>query len=113
MLALTAGYVVVALVLVISVLGFVPATMFTFGLWWLHGDVFEDPARAEPGGDDPDYERRFREFEALGFRPVGITNEAGWFISPLSWFRQSLHGTRWMRTPDGLMLATFHRLYVS
>ncbi len=63
----------------------------------------------EPRGDDPDYERRYRQFEALGFRPVGTTRETAWFMFPFHW-RWRSRGSRWMRNDDGTMLVSFHRL---
>jgi hypothetical protein len=112
-LSVVARFLTDALVLAATVLAWPPVVMFTFGLWWMYSDIFEGPAYAQPGKDDPDYARRFGQFEALSFRPVGMTREVGWFISPLTWLRRSLQGTRWMRTADGLMLATFHRLHRS
>jgi hypothetical protein len=97
----------------ILVLTFVPGLTFAFGLGWLNSELVEDPARARPGSDDPEGAERLRQFEALGFRPAGMTRESGWFISPLTWFWRSLEGTRWMATPDGLMHTTFHRLSAS
>ncbi len=91
----------------------VPLGIFMAGVTKLRSEVFEDPRRAEPTGDDPDYQRRFRQFEALGFRPIGMTRESGWFILPLKWYWHSLQGVRWMIAADGLMLVSFHRLLAS
>jgi hypothetical protein len=91
----------------LTVVVWVPAIMFTFGLWWIDADLFDDPARAEPASGDSSYEARFRQFEALGFRAAGMTRKTGWFISPLSWISRSGSGTRWMRSADGLMFVTF------
>ncbi len=92
----------------LTVLVWVPAIMFTFGLWRIDADLLDDPARAEPASGEPPYERRFRQFEALGFRAAGMTRTTGWFIGPLSWISRSGAGTRWMRLADGLMFVTFN-----
>src|SRR5262249_54075518 len=70
----------------------------------------EQPTEAEPTDDDPDYERRFQQFLKLDFRPVGTTIETGWFLNPIKWYRKSLRPLRWLATPDGRFLASFHRL---
>jgi hypothetical protein len=78
-----------------------PAIAFSLGLIRLRSDVNPDPAGAEPKGDDPDYERRFRQFEALGFRAAGTSRESCWFMNPHRWRWKQHGGYRWMTSPDG------------
>jgi hypothetical protein len=86
-----------------------PAIAFSLGLIRLRSDVNPNPAGAEPKGDDPDYERRFRQFESLGFRAAGTSRESCWFMNPHRW-RWKQHGeNRWMASPDGKVMIAFHR----
>src|SRR5262249_11072823 len=68
-----------------------------------------DPGAVAPKGDDADYERRYQQFAALGFQPIGTSHETCWFINSHKWYWRS-RGTRWMAKPDGLTLVTFHRM---
>jgi hypothetical protein len=107
----TAVFVLVIAILGLSGLAFmVPILCFSLGVGGLRNENVEDPRLVEPGGDDPDYERRYRQFLALGFRPVGFTRASGWFAFPTKWRWRSLQGQRWMATPDGKTFALFHRL---
>jgi hypothetical protein len=87
-----------------------PMVMFALGLTRFRILVSEEPSAAEPTNDDPDYERRYRQFRELGFLPIGTTIETCWFSNPIKWYRQSLRPLRWLATPDGRFLASFHRL---
>lgn len=87
-----------------------PALMFALGLTRFRILVSEDPKAAEPLGDDPNYELRYRQFLELGFRPVGTTIETCWFINPIKWYRRSIRPLRWLASSDGRFLASFHRL---
>jgi hypothetical protein len=87
-----------------------PAVMFAMRQTRFRILVSEQSAAAEPTDDDPDYERRYRQFLELGFRPIGTTVETCWFINPIKWYRKSLRPLRWLATPDGRYLASFHRL---
>jgi hypothetical protein len=87
----------------------VPPLMFRMGLLRLRIRVDDDPASAEPRGDDPSFRERFEQFRALGFRPLGTTYETCWFITPYDWLWRS-RPIRWMAAPDGRTLASFHRL---
>ena len=87
-----------------------PAVMFAMRLTRFRIIVSKEPADAEPTDDDQDYERRYRQFLELGFRPVGTMVETCWFINPIKWYRKSLRPNRWLATPDGRYLASFHRL---
>src|SRR5262249_39563649 len=77
----------------------VPVVLFSLGLTRLRNSVRPDPADAEPRADDPDYERRFRQFAELGFRPVGSSRESCWFMNPGKWYWRSFARSRWMAMP--------------
>jgi hypothetical protein len=100
--------------LVVAILGAVwvltPVVMFATGQTRFRILVSEQPDAAEPTDDDADYVRRYQQFRELGFRPVGTTIETCWFINPIKWYRKSLRPLRWLATPDGRYLASFHRL---
>ena len=87
----------------------VPVIMHALGLMGLRADIDAEPARAEPMAGDPDYERRFQQFAQLGFRPIGVSRETGWFITPFDWRWRSL-GCSWMQSADDRTLVSFHRL---
>jgi hypothetical protein len=87
----------------------VPAVAYSMGWTTLRSRAVRDRAAVEPKGADPDYERRYRQFEALGFQPVGTSRETCWFINNHKWYWKS-RGTRWMTMPDGKMLVSFHRM---
>ena len=103
-------YVLAALALVWVL---VPAVVFSLGGARLRKALHRDSARAEPRADDPDHARRFQQFTELGFRPVGVTRETCWFMSPTKWYWHALDWSRWMELPDGRMLVSFHRLLAS
>src|SRR5262249_51288788 len=87
-----------------------PTVMFALGLTRFRIVVSQEPSAAEPTTDDPDYERRYQQFRELGFLPIGTTIETCWFSNPIRWYRKSLRPLRWLATPDGRFLASFHRL---
>ena len=87
----------------------VPAVAFSLGWMRLRATVVRDRAAVEPKGDDPDYELRYRQFAALGFEPAGTSRETCWFINNHKWYWRA-EGSRWMTTPDGKMLVSFHRM---
>jgi hypothetical protein len=103
-----------AALLVVAILGtawvLTPALMFALGLTRFRIVVSQESSAAEPKSDDPDYERRYRQFLELGFLPIGTTIETCWFSNPIRWYRKSLRPLRWLATPDGRFLASFHRL---
>jgi hypothetical protein len=87
-----------------------PSCVYALRLTEVQSRVWDDPARAEPTGADADYARRFAEFTALGFRPVGATFESAWFFNPLHWRWRGTEPERWLAHPSGHTFASFHRL---
>lgn len=88
----------------------IPPLMFALGLTRVRIEAHLRPDEAQPLGDDPDYAKRYQEFAALGFTPVGTTVEHVWFLNPLRWYRKSHQPLRWMISREGPFLASFHRL---
>jgi len=99
---------VVAAVAAVAILG--PALAFALFGPRLGKQVLAEPALAEPPPNDENYRRRFHQFAALGFRPLGTSIERCWFMSPIKLHWRSLQGNRWMGTDDGRTFASFHRL---
>src|SRR5688572_8227793 len=68
--------------------------------------VSEDPAAVEPDGTDPEYEDRYAQLLALGFRPCGVVTERVWF-----WGYKLFKATpvRKMISADGLTSASLYR----
>jgi hypothetical protein len=87
-----------------------PAVMFKLAPVRLRNAVDDDPLLAEPPPGAPDYQRRFQQFAALGFRPLGRTFETCWFMSPIKPYWRSLQGVCWLTSEDGLTFVSFHRL---
>jgi hypothetical protein len=85
----------------------VPPLAELLGLSWIHYVPHEDPRAVEPSGNDPDYQRRYRELQALGFRPIGFVSERVWFKYN-RWFKA--HHVRSMISADGLCYANLYRL---
>lgn len=102
------------LLLIAAILGtawvLTPTLMFGLGLTRFRIVVSQESSAAEPTSDDTDYGRRYRQFLKLGFHPIGTTIETCWFSNPIKWYRKSLRPLRWLATPDGRYLASFHRL---
>ena len=86
-----------------------PVIMVSLRLCWLRVDVVPGIG-AEPAGDDPDYQRRYRQFAELGFEPAGATRESCWFIAAFHWYWRAHDVQRWMTAPDGKTLATLTRM---
>ena len=84
-----------------------PPVLHILGLYRLRFVAHEDPAAVEPGNDDPDYARCYRELRALGFQPLGIVTEKRW-ITPIEWHRE-FH-LRCLVSCDGLCFASLYRL---
>jgi hypothetical protein len=84
-----------------------PPLMTALGVVLLRYSASEDPADAEPTGDDPDYERRVRQLGSLGFRPIGSVTERVWLYG-IDWFKASR--IRCLATPDGQCFAALFRL---
>jgi len=97
----------VAIVAAVAVL--TPVLMVCLRLSWLAVHVLPEVG-VEPKGDDPDYERRYRQFAELGFQPAGATRETCWFISPFDWYWRAHDFHRWMATPDGKALVVLYRM---
>jgi hypothetical protein len=87
-----------------------PALLFAIAPVRLRERIEADPALAEPPPDDPDYQLRFRQFAALGFRPLGRTFQTCWFMSPVRLYWRSLQGERWLADRERLTFVSFHRL---
>jgi len=87
-----------------------PALLCAIAPVRLRNRVEANPALAEPPANDPDYELRFRQFAALGFRPLGRTFETCWFMSPIKPYWRSLEGERWLVDRERLTFVSFHRL---
>jgi hypothetical protein len=87
----------------------VPPVMYALGFTRIHTEVDEDPARAEPRGDDLTYERWFKQLQALGYRPIGRSVEKVRFFTPVHWRWRSL-GSRWMVSPDRTTFVSFYRV---
>jgi hypothetical protein len=86
-----------------------PLFLFLSPLRKYDTEVSDDPREVEPGGKDPEYDRRFAELKALGFVPVGKTRERFRFFTPLHW-RWISDGTRWFASPDRRVYVEIHRL---
>ncbi len=86
-----------------------PSVMIALGRRRFDVDVSENPLDAEPRGDDPVYEDRFRQLAAQGYRAVGKTVERAQFFSPLHW-RWRGNGSRYMAAPDGKTFVSFYRV---
>jgi hypothetical protein len=86
-----------------------PSVMIALGRRRFDVDVSENPLDAEPRGDDPVYEDRFRQLAAQGYRAVGKTLERGRFFSPLHW-RWRGDVSRYMAAADGKTFVGFHRV---
>jgi len=99
-----------AVAIAASVAILLPALLFAIAPVRLRNRVDTDPALAEPSADDPDYQLRFRQFAALGFRPLGRTFETCWFMSPLKPYWRSLQGERWLADREHRTFVSFHRL---
>jgi hypothetical protein len=84
-----------------------PPLLHMLGLYWMRFVAQEDPRAVEPPSDDPDYERCYRELQALGFQPLGIVREKRW-ITPIHWYKD-FH-LRCMVSRDGLCYASLYRL---
>jgi hypothetical protein len=66
-----------------------------------------DPAAAQPDGSDAEYEEKYHELLALGFRPCGYVTESTWFTA------HHLHRTTRVRklvSEDGKTYASLYRL---
>jgi hypothetical protein len=100
------GILLVALLALLKIA--VPPLAFAVGRVPLRIRSEDDPGAAEPLPSDADHRRRFDQFAALGFRPVGITRESCWFITPFDWYKA--FDATWMAAPDGRTHASFHRL---
>jgi hypothetical protein len=87
-----------------------PALLFAIAPVRIRERIEPNPALAEPPTDDPDYQRRFRQFAALGFRPLGRTFETCWFMSPIKPYWRSLQGERWLADREHRTFVSFHRL---
>ena len=86
-----------------------PGIMHALGKQHLGAEINEDAVGAEPPGDDPDYQRWYRELYALGYRPAGTTFEVGRYISPVHWrYRSGLQ--RWMVSADRKTYIDFFRI---
>jgi hypothetical protein len=86
-----------------------PLLMYALGKSTYAMHVSDSPADAEPDGRDKKYQDRYRQFVALGFRPVGKTVEHARFFTPLHW-RWRSDGTRWLASADGKTFVGFHRI---
>jgi hypothetical protein len=106
----TAGLLLWVVAAVAAVAILVPALAFALFGPRLSKEVLADPALAEPPANDENYRRRFHQFAALGFRPLGTSIERCWFMSPIKFYWRSLQGNRWMGMDDGRTFASFHRL---
>jgi cbb3-type cytochrome oxidase subunit 3 len=89
---------IAAVAATIIILG--PVVAFLLGRRRIWADVHDDPARAEPGAGDPDYQRRYDEVVALGFRPIGATQAHARFLTPLKWRWSEVGTTRWLASSD-------------
>lgn len=84
-----------------------PTLLEILGLGWEASQIDEHPAAAEPGEDDPDYARTYRELWDLGFRPAGRESRVVRFlIGAWHWVVEA----RWLATPDGRHFAALVRL---
>jgi hypothetical protein len=87
----------------------IPGIMKTLNLFWLRSAVREDPNLTRPQRDDS-YRQRFEQILALGFRPLGVTHETAWFLTPYNWRWQAVHAEPCFSAPDGRVLMTCHRI---
>jgi hypothetical protein len=99
-----------AIAVVAAVAILLPALLFAIAPARLRKRVEAKSALAEPPTGDPDYQRRFRQFAALGFRPLGRTFGTCWFMSPIKPYWRSLQGERWLADREHLTFVSFHRL---
>jgi hypothetical protein len=109
--ALVVGLWVVAAGLTIWILG--PVVGFLLGRRRLEVDVHPESLIARPYPEDADGLRRYEQFLALGFRPVGWTSQHARFLTPLHWRWRSVQGSRWLASPDKRTFACIYRVVAS
>jgi hypothetical protein len=105
---LVVGLWIVAVGLTIWILG--PVVGFFLGRRRLEVDVHPESLIARPYPEDADGLRRYEQFIALGFRPVGWTSQHARFFTPLHWRWRSVQGARWLVSPDKRTFACIYRV---
>jgi hypothetical protein len=108
---LVVGLWVVALALTVWILG--PVVGFLLGRRRLEVDVHPESLIARPYPEDVDGQRRYEQFLALGFHPVGWTSQHARFLTPLHWRWRSVEGARWLASPDKRTFACIYRVVAS
>ncbi len=98
---------VVAGLVTIWVLG--PAVGFLLWRGPLRTAISENPAEAEPRGDDRAYDDQVARWVAMGFRPLGRTVESMRFMTPLHWHWRS-DGSRMWASPANDTFVSFSRI---
>ena len=99
---------VVAAIASVAILG--PAAAFALFGARLSKEILADPKLVEPPANDENYRRRFEQFAALGFLPLGTSIDRCWFMNPIKFYWRSLQGNRWLGMNDNQTFASFHRL---
>jgi len=99
---------ILAAVAALAIVG--PALAFALFGAHLSKEIIAEAALAEPPPNDASYRRRFSQFAALGFHPLGTSIERCWFMSPIKFHWRSLQGNRWLGADDGRTFVSFHRL---
>lgn len=98
----------IALALAIWLLG--PVVGFFVCKQRLEVDVHPGELLARPYPEDTDGLRRYDQWVALGFRPVGWTEEHARFFSPLHWHWRSAQGCRYLVSQDGRTYGSLYRI---
>jgi hypothetical protein len=84
-----------------------PTVLELLGFGFEASQIDEDPAAAEPGEDDADCRRAYRELWDLGFRPAGREVRTVRFLIG-AW--RLVVEARWLAMPDGRCFAALCRL---
>lgn len=85
----------------------VPCAVSACGLTRVRFCCTEDPPLVLPDGSDLDYEEKYQELAALGFRPCGMVTERAWFFTCHLFTSTPV---RKMVNPDGRTYAALYRL---
>jgi hypothetical protein len=86
---------------------FAPPLVTLLGLWRVRCLAAPDPQAVEPPPGDADYEARFRELLALGFRPVGVLTEELRLFA-IHWYKA--FPINCLVSPDGTCYAGLYRM---
>lgn len=88
---------------------FAPPICSIMGFWRVRCTSRDDAQAVLPAGDDPDYESKFQQLSALGFRPVGVITEH-YRLFAFHWYKAIDY--RFLATDDGMVCAGIYRMLV-